>query len=66
MTDGTGHVDSEKKNESIAQLSSNGSALHVQKESYLRPFCCFEKKNDQKKKKKTLPSDWFWDLCCHI
>ena len=51
MIDGTGHVDSEK-NESIAQLSSNESALHVQKESHLRPFVVLNKK-DKKKDKKT-------------
>ena len=30
-------------------------------------FCCFEKKRQKRTKKKTtLQSDWFWDLCCHI
>lgn len=51
MIDGTGHVDSEK-NESIAQLSSNESALHVQKESHLRPFVVLRKKDKKGQKKK--------------
>lgn len=51
MIDGTGHVDSEK-NESIAQLSSNESALHVQKESHLRPFVVLRKKRQKRTKKK--------------
>lgn len=51
MIDGTGHVDSEE-NESIAQLSSNESALHVQKESHLRPFVVLRKKDKKDKKKK--------------
>lgn len=50
MTDGTGHVDSEK-NEAIAQLSSNESALHVQKESHLGPFVVLRGKKDKKKSK---------------
>lgn len=50
MIDGTGHVDSEK-NESIAQLSSNESALHVQKESHLRPFVVLRKKDKKGQKK---------------
>lgn len=48
MIDGTGHVDSEK-NESIAQLSSNESALHVQKESHLRPLVVLRKEKKDKK-----------------
>lgn len=53
MIDGTGHVDSEE-NESIAQLSSNESALHVQKESHLRPFVVLRKKDKKGQKKKKI------------
>lgn len=70
MIDGTGFVDSEKKKnkkrkESIAQLRLKGSPLHVQTQPYLRPFVVELTKTD-KKKYQTLPSDYFWDLCCHI
>lgn len=51
MIDGTGHVDSEE-NESIAQLSSNESALHVQKEISFEAFCCFEKNKKVIKRQK--------------
>lgn len=44
---------------SIAQLSLNESALHVQKESHLRPFVVLRNKNKKRKKYQILQPDWF-------
>lgn len=41
-----------QKHESIAQLSSNESALHVQKESHVRPFVVLRKKKKRQIKNK--------------
>lgn len=53
MTDGTGHVDSEW-NGSIAQLSSNESALHLQKRYVGGLLLFLEKKYIEKKRQKLV------------
>lgn len=52
MIDGTGRLDSGKRNESIAQGCSNVSTLHVQNQSHLRPLIILRKNINIYKKMK--------------